>query len=429
MTAILVSIFVLGYMAITLEHLTRVNKAAVALLTAVLLWTVIVLHSGDPSHVNAELAHHLSAASEILFFLLGAMTIVELVDAHDGFQVITERIRTGNLRRLTWLLSSITFILSAILDNLTTTIVMISILNKMVEDRKTKWLLLGLVIISANAGGAWSPIGDVTTTMLWIGGQITPASIVSNTFVASFVCMVVPTFLVARMLPGSITLKEEVGEEGGEPLAPPFERNLVFALGVASLLFVPVFKMLTGLPPYMGMLLSLGVMWVVTEFIHSDMDEAEKGLLSVNHALRKIDTPSILFFLGILMSIAALEAEGILSDLAGRMDKAAGSPDVLAIGIGFLSAVFDNVPLVAAVQGMYSMETYPADHYFWQLLAYCAGTGGSCLIIGSAAGVAVMGMEKIDFFWYLRNIGWMAAIGYLAGAAVFLLQRSLLLTS
>lgn len=425
MTAIVVTIFVLGYLAITLEHVTNVNKAAVALLTAVLSWTAIVYGSEDTAHLHTELGHHLSKASEILFFLLGAMTIVELIDAHDGFQVITERIRSGNLRKLTWLLSSVTFILSAILDNLTTTIVMISILNKMIDDRKTKWLLLGLVIISANAGGAWSPIGDVTTTMLWIGGQISPAAIVASTFLASVVCMVIPTLLVSRMLPPRIALKDEALEEGGATLSPPFERNLVFVLGVASLLFVPVFKVLTGLPPYMGMLLSLGLMWVITEFVHADKDEAEKGLLSVNHALKKIDTPSILFFLGILMSIAALEAEGILPSLAERLDKAAGNLDVLAIGIGFLSSVFDNVPLVAALQSMYSLEAYPTDHYFWQLLAYCAGTGGSCLIIGSAAGVAVMGMEKIDFFWYLKKVSWLAAIGYLAGAAVFLLQRNL----
>ena len=269
---------------------------------------------------------------------------------------------------------------------------------------------------------------DVTTTMLWIGGQISPVSIMANTFAASLVCMLIPTFLVARMMPVQVPLRGKVAEED-EPLSHASGGRMVFSLGILSLLFVPVFKMLTGLPPYMGMLFSLGFMWVLIEFIHSDMDEAEKGLLSVNHALRKIDTPSILFFLGILMSISALESEGILSDLAGRMDKAAGSPDVLAVGIGFLSAVFDNVPLVAAVQGMYPLETYPPDHSFWQLLAYCAGTGGSCLIIGSAAGVAVMGMEKIDFFWYLRNIGWVAAIGYLAGAAVFLLQRNLLLPS
>jgi Na+/H+ antiporter NhaD/arsenite permease-like protein len=426
MTGLVVAIFVLGYLAITLEHVTNVNKAAVALLTAVISWTVIVYGSDDPAHLQTELGHHLSKASEILFFLLGAMTIVELIDAHDGFQVITERIRSGNLRKLTWLLSSVTFVLSAILDNLTTTIVMMSILNKMIDDRKTKWLLLGLVIISANAGGAWSPIGDVTTTMLWIGGQISPSAIVASTLLASLVCMVIPTFLVASALPARIVLKEEDTEEGGEHLSPPFERNLVFALGLASLLFVPVFKVLTGLPPYMGMLLSLGVMWVITEFVHADKDEAEKGLLSVNHALRKIDTPSILFFLGILLSIAALEAEGILPSLAASLDeKAAGNLDLLAIGIGFLSSVFDNVPLVAALQGMYTLEAYPTDHYFWQLLAYCAGTGGSCLIIGSAAGVAVMGIEKIDFFWYLKKVSWLAAIGYLAGAAVFLLQRNL----
>jgi Na+/H+ antiporter NhaD/arsenite permease-like protein len=285
-------------------------------------------------------------------------------------------------------------------------------------------MLLGLVVISANAGGAWSPIGDVTTTMLWIGGQITPPEIVKHTLLASLACMAVSTAIVALLLPGRIEPVTSAGEVS-DGMTAPLARNLVLSIGIGALLFVPVFKSLTGLPPYMGMLLSLGIMWVVVEFIHSDKDEAEKGVLSVNHALRKIDTPSILFFLGILMSVAALEHQGILGAVAGRLETIAGNPTVLAIGIGFLSSIVDNVPLVAALQGMYGPDAYATDHYFWQLLAYSAGTGGSCLIIGSAAGVAVMGMEKIDFFWYLRRIGWIAAAGYLSGAAVFLLQRSL----
>jgi Na+/H+ antiporter NhaD/arsenite permease-like protein len=424
MVAILLVIFVIGYAAITLEHTIHINKSATALITAVLCWTFIVLNAPDSEIVVESLTHHLSAISEIVFFLLGAMTIVELIDAHDGFQSITESIKTTHKAKLIWLIAIITFFLSAVLDNLTTTIVMISILNKLIEDKKTKWMLLGLVIIASNAGGAWSPIGDVTTTMLWIGGQITPLNIVKQVFFASLVSMVIPTLIISYMIKGQIALKQATADQVNTN-SNLFERNLIFIVGVGALLFVPIFKTITHLPPYMGMLLCLGIIWVVTEILHKKKPAEEKGVLSVNHAIQKIDTPSILFFFGILMSIASLEYVGVLPELAAFLNTTIGDINLVAIAIGLLSAVLDNVPLVAALQSMYSLEQYPQDHYFWELLAYTAGTGGSCLIIGSAAGVAVMGLEKIDFFWYLKRISWIALIGYLVGALVFILQHNL----
>jgi Na+/H+ antiporter NhaD/arsenite permease-like protein len=300
---------------------------------------------------------------------------------------------------------------------------MASIINKLIQEKKVKWQLLGLVIIASNAGGAWSPIGDVTTTMLWIGHQITPLNIVKETFLASLVCMALPTFMINLRIKGNIVLKENTTVNQNSTKST-FDRNLIFFIGVSCLLLVPVFKTITHLPPYMGMLLSLGIMWALTELIHHKKDEEEKGILSVNHALKKIDTPSILFFLGILMSIAALEQADILHHVAGYLDHEFGNIQIIAVLIGLVSSVFDNVPLVAALQSMYSLSVYPTDHYFWELLAYTAGTGGSILIIGSAAGIAVMGMEKIDFFWYLKNISWVALLGFLAGIVVFLLENA-----
>ena len=425
MVSILLVLFVVGYVAITLEHNIQINKSAIALITAVLCWTLIVFNADNKEVVIESLTYHLSAISEIVFFLLGAMTIVELIDAHDGFQNIADAIKTTNKTRLVWLIAIITFFLSAVLDNLTTTIVMISILNKLIQDKKVKWLLLGLVIIASNAGGAWSPIGDVTTTMLWIGGQITPLNIIKQVFFASLVSMIVPALIVNYLIKGPIALKPVV-ENNLNFNSSAFERNLIFYVGIGCLLFVPIFKTFTHLPPYMGMLLCLGIIWVVTELLHKKKADDEKGLLSVNHAIRKIDTPSILFFFGILMAIASLEYVGVLPQMAAFLNSSIVDINLVAIAIGLLSAVFDNVPLVAALQSMYSLEQYPQDHYFWELLAYTAGTGGSCLIIGSAAGVAVMGIEKIDFFWYLKKVSWIALIGFLAGAAVFMLQHAYL---
>jgi Na+/H+ antiporter NhaD/arsenite permease-like protein len=351
------------------------------------------------------------------------MTIVELIDAHDGFQNITEKIKTTNKTKFIWTISLVTFFLSAVLDNLTSTIVMMSIINKLVKDKIVKWHLLGLVVICSNAGGAWSPIGDVTTTMLWIGHQMTPLNIIKETFLASLTCMVVPTLIINYRIKGNILLVDEI-PVNQNVISNSFDRNLVFFIGVSCLLFVPFFKVITELPPYMGMLCSLGIMWVLTELMHHNKVSDEKGNLSVSHALRKIDTPSILFFVGILMSIAALEQVGLLTSLAAYFDHEFSDIKIIAIVIGLLSSVVDNVPMVAALQSMYSLDMYPTDHYFWEFLAYTAGTGGSVLIIGSAAGVAVMGIEKIDFFWYLKNISWVALIGFITGALVFILENA-----
>lgn len=421
MTVLLSVIFIIGYAAIALEHPIRINKAATALLTGVLCWSVYALFSDDKDHIAFELGEHLGEVAGILFFLLGAMVIVELIDAHDGFEIITDRIQTANKRKLVWLAGFITFFLSALLDNLTTTIVMISLLRKIIPTHRERLLFAGLVVIAANAGGAWSPLGDVTTTMLWIGKQITAANIIIMTILPSLVCFIIPAFIMSRQVKGNFEKPASIKKVA----TPKSERNAVFFIGTGMLLFVPVFKTITHLPPFMGILFGLGVMWIVTEMIHSGKDEGERGVLSVNHALRKIDTPSILFFLGILVSIGALQATGILVDIAAWLDKTIGNINAITIVIGFLSAIVDNVPLVAAAQGMYPLEQYPTDHYFWEFLAYCAGTGGSALIIGSAAGVAAMGMERIDFFWYLKKISWLAVIGYLAGAAVFILQEYL----
>ncbi len=425
MVTFIVIVFIIGYAVIALEHPLKINKAASALVTGVLCWTIFALFAdGDPSpgHLVNE---YLGEVAGILFFLLGAMTIVELIDAHDGFEVITSRITTTSKKKLVWILGIITFFLSAVLDNLTTTIVIISLLRVIFPLKKDRLLFAGLTIIAANAGGAWSPIGDVTTTMLWIGGQITAGSIIVQTILPSLVCFAVPAFIISRQVEGNAARASESSIRK-KLTSTVKERNVVFWVGVGSLLFVPVFKTVTHLPPYMGILLGLGIMWVVTEMIHSEKDEAEKGVLSVNHALRKIDTPSILFFLGILLAIAALQATGVLTSLATSMDRSIGNIKIITLLIGLLSAIVDNVPLVAAAQGMYGLDHYPTGHFFWEFLAYCAGTGGSCLVIGSAAGVAAMGLEKIEFFWYLKKIGWLALIGYLAGAAVFILQHLLL---
>ena len=424
METIILIVFVLGYIAIATEHFINVNKAASALITAVICWTLYVFSGHDQTLINGHLLEHLGDAAGILFFLLGAMTIVELIDGHNGFDIITKRINTTNKRKLLWIVCARSFILSAILDNLTTTIVMLSLVRKLIDVDRDRLQFAGMIVIAANAGGAWSPIGDVTTTMLWIGGQITAANIILQTFIPSVVCMVIPTLLISLQFKGNV---ETLGNTTHvrKLTTTPFHRNTVFWLGVGSLIFVPIFKTVTHLPPYMGILFGLGVMWIVTELMHSGKDEEEKGLLSVNHALKKIDTPSILFFLGILLSIAALQATGVLSSLAGWMSSTIGNEYVIVMSIGLLSALVDNVPVVAAVQGMFTLDQYPTDHYFWEFLAYCTGTGGSALIIGSAAGVAAMGLEKVEFFWYLKKIGWLALMGYFAGALVFILQHYL----
>ena len=414
--------FILGYFAITFEHSIKINKAATALVTGVICWTIYIVFQPDKHLVTEQLMEHLGEVSGILFFLLGAMTIVELIDAHDGFQVITDRIKTKNAVKLLWIIAFITFFLSALLDNLTTTIVIVSLLRKLIADKEKRLFFVGITVIAANAGGAWSPLGDVTTTMLWIGGQITALNIIKELFIPSIFCLIIPLIIISFRMKGTIepTLKNE-----NEVSKPAFERNFVFLLGVGILIFVPIFKTLTHLPPFMAILLGLGLMWIITEILHNQRDTADKDAFSVVHALRKIDTPSILFFLGILISISALQATGQLTQLAQWLTKTINNDTIIVTTIGLLSAVVDNVPLVAASQGMYSLDQYPTDHFFWEFLAYATGTGGSALIIGSAAGVAAMGMEKINFFWYIKRITWLALIGYFSGVLIYLLQYSL----
>ena len=426
MSAAIIIIFIIGYAAIAFEHPLKLNKAASALLTGVLCWTVFILGSTDQESISHDLTSHLGEISQILFFLLGAMTIVELIDAHEGFEVITNRITTGNMKKLLWVISFLTFFLSAVLDNLTTSIVMISLLRKLIDNSRDRMLFAGVVIIAANAGGAWSPIGDVTTTMLWIEGNVTGIELVKKLFIPSLVSMLVPVFIVSFFVKGNTQRPKTHDAASTLRPATSRERKIVFLTGVGALLFVPVFKEWTHLPPFMGILLGLSILWIVTEIIHSEKDEADRGALTVGHALRKIDTSSVLFFLGILVAISALQSAGHLHQMSAFMDRAIGNQDAIVLSLGALSAIIDNVPIVAAVMKMYDLTHFPVDHYFWHFLAYAAGTGGSMLIIGSAAGVAVMGMEKIDFLWYLKKISWVALLGYLAGAAVYIGQEMLL---
>lgn len=475
MTTLLIAVFVLGYAAIAFEHPLKVNKTASALLTAVCMWTIYILFSNSLVDVNwtsfteflrkekitevtsevkthfvgHELSHALGSIAEILFFLLGAMTIVELIDSHQGFKVITNRITTTDSRKLLWIISIITFFLSAALDNLTTSIVMVSLLRKLIHNQEQRKFFAGLVIIAANAGGAWSPIGDVTTTMLWIGGQITSGNIMITLLLPSLVCLLVPLIYLSFKMKGNVERAafDNQAAIGAEQVKGS---KLMLFVGLGALLFVPIFKTITHLPPYMGMLLGLGVIWVVSELLHADKDEEARKPYSAIHALSKIDTSSVLFFLGILIAIHVLESTTVLSQAALWMDQTIHDTNVIAIAIGLLSSVVDNVPLVAASMGMYPLATanvnpeafqyamenkelvehgmvvfqgtkyYLADAKIWEFIAYTAGTGGSCLIIGSAAGVAVMGMEKIDFIWYMKRISLLALLGFFAGALTYM---------
>lgn len=414
----MIILFVLGYIGIIFEESVAFNKSGVALLMAAGMWTVRAFAAPSPAEAVLELNEQLAEVSQIVFFLMGAMTIVETVDAHQGFKVVTDVINTKNSKSLFWIIGGITFFMSAVLDNLTTTIVMVSLLRKLIKEPNQRRFFGGMVVIAANAGGAWTPIGDVTTTMLWINGNITTVNTMTDLFIPSVVSIVVP--LVAMSF-----LCEEVQGEQKEGLNMAESRfaprgKLVFGAGLASLLFVPAFKSLTGLPPYLGMLLGLGALWLLTDAIH--YGESERQQLKVPYALSKIDTQGVLFFLGILLSIGCLDSAGILRSLAVFLDNNIPSTEVVATAIGIASAIIDNVPLVAATMGMYSVSDYPVDDSLWQLIAYCAGTGGSMLIIGSAAGVAFMGMEKADFGWYAKKVTPWAATGYFAGIGAYLLQ-------
>jgi Na+/H+ antiporter NhaD/arsenite permease-like protein len=416
-------IFILGYLAIVTEHKIRINKAATALVAGTLAWTIFILFSSTKEFVTEAIGIHMADISGILFFLIGAMTIVELIDSHDGFDIITTVIRTRNKRSLLWLISLITFFLSALLDNLTTTIVMVSITRKLISDEHDRWFFAGTIVIAANAGGAWSPMGDVTTTMLWIGNQITAINIMLKLIIPSLVCLLVPMTVATFMIKPGIVGNVRNNNARSNDISP-FEKNLVFFAGMFALLFVPFFKTLTHLPPFMAMLLALGLMWGLTEIVHRKKHEKEKGPFSVGHALRKIDSSTILFFLGILLCISALQSSGILINWAGYLMTHLPNQSATILVTGMLSAIIDNVPLVAAVQGMYPLTVYSTDHFFWEFLAYATGTGGSILIIGSAAGVAAMGMERITFFWFLKRVTFLALLGYLAGAFVYILLFS-----
>ena len=373
-------------------------------------------------YVKEQLGHHLNEIAQILFFLMGAMTIVELVDAHHGFKFITDRIKTKNPVLLLWVVCIVAFFLSSVLDNLTTTIVMVSLIRKLIPDKEMRLFFAGMIVIAANAGGAWSPIGDVTTTMLWIGGQISAVSIMKSLIIPSIVCTLVPLLFLTFTMKGTLG---EFKDSSDASDASVKTGNLMLILGVGALISVPIFKTVTHLPPYMGMLLGLGVLWVVSELLNPDMDEAERKNLTASHALAKIDMPSVLFFLGILLAVGSLQSMGTLANFANYLSTTIGDNRIIITLIGLLSAIADNVPLVAASMGMYSLEAYPMDDFIWTYLAYCAGTGGSILIIGSAAGVAAMGMEKIEFGWYLKRISFLAALGYFAGAAVYLLMAQI----
>jgi Na+/H+ antiporter NhaD/arsenite permease-like protein len=452
MEVVIIAVFIIGYLAIAFEYPLKVNKTASAIITGVACWTLFMfsqpsaelLESTKYAHflerleddaiealnsseifrhfVIEELGRHLSSIAEILFFLLCAMTIVELIDAHHGFSFITERIKTKNPKKLLWIISWVTFFLSAILDNLTTTIVMVSLMRKLIGNRNMRLLYIGMIIIAANAGGAWTPMGDVTTTMLWIGGQVSTLNIMKALFLPSVVCLLAPLGYL------SLTLKGDIGEihpkHTKQIPATPGSDKLMLVLGIAVLLGVPIFKITTHMPPYTGMLLGLGLLWIISEYIHPELDEALKKNYTAAGALSRIDVPSILFFLGILLAVGALESMHTLNKLSEYLNTAIGRHSVIITLIGFLSAIVDNVPLVAASMGMYNLDAFPVDHFIWEYLAYCAGTGGSLLIIGSAAGVAAMGMEKINFIWYLKKISLLALIGYLAGAAVYLMMYS-----
>ncbi|MEM7174638.1 MAG: sodium:proton antiporter NhaD [Chlamydiota bacterium] len=407
---LLIGIFAFGYLAIIFEFHIRVNKAAVALFTAAICWVIYFV--GDPQPLKTSLhvlGENLSDVSQILFFLLGAMTLVELIDSHKGFNTFICYLHTRSRRKMLWVIAFIAFFLSAVLDNLTTTILMISILRKLIPHRSERFIYSCMVIVAANAGGAWTPIGDVTTTMLWIGGQITTVKVIKEIFLPSVVSLLVPLVFYTLFLKGDFP-KSEV-DFRDEPLEPG--AHLVFFAGIALFLFVPIFKWLTGLPPFMGMLTSLSIMWLVTDVMHHKHEFRKH--LRVPHILTKIDVSSILFFLGILLTINAVETTGLLSASADWLDQYVGSDAIIATIIGIVSAIIDNVPLVAATMGMYDLQVQPPDSPLWLMIAYTAGTGGSILVMGSSAGVALMGLEKVDFVSYLKKMSLPVLVGYILG--------------
>lgn len=425
MSIVILVIFLVGYLLITLEHAVRINKAAFALITGVVCWGIYLLGEGASAHAGHALKEQVSEIAEILFFLIGAMTIVELIDLHGGFDILTAKIRTRKKVALLWVVAGLSFFLSAILDNLTTAIVMTSVVGKLMDDRKDRLWFVGMIVIASNAGGAWSPLGDVTTTMLWVQHKVTADAVVLNLIVPSLVCLLVPLGLMSFLLKGRI--EAPTNSDQSETIGVPNNhRFLVLIVGLLCLFLVPVFKVMLHLPPFMGMMLSLGMIWVFTEVLHGKRFNNSQRKLSPTEALERIDTPSLLFFLGILLAVGALQVTGQLADLAEWLDRSVPNRNAAVVMIGLLSAVIDNVPMVAGALEMYPIDQFPElgeNASFWHFLAYCAGTGGSILIIGSAAGVAVMGIEKVEFFWYVKRISLLALLGYAAGAGVFLLMQ------
>ncbi len=437
LTIFIVIAFVTGYLCIALESLTRVNKAAIALLMCVVCWTLLML---DPAsfypmiepgsvvhHIAGVIEHHLGDAAGTLFFLMGAMTIVEIVDSNGGFNFVRDTIKTRSKRKLLWRVAFMTFFLSAILDNLTTSIVMIMVLRKLVSDRNDRMMYAALVIIAANSGGAFSPIGDVTTIMLWIKGVITTQGVISEIFIPSLVSMLIPAAIIGLQLKGRFK-EEQIIENAVVSQFTKTQRNIIFWLGVGGLIFVPIFKTVTHLPPFMGILLVLGVLWTTTEIFHYNTSEEDTMAKRVSDIMTKIDLSTIMFFLGILMAVAVLQEIGVLSALGLALNEAfSGNYYVINGIIGVLSSIVDNVPLVAGCMGMYPVAAEGAmavDGIFWQLLAYCAGVGGSMLIIGSAAGVVVMGLEKLTFGWYMKKITWIVFVGYLSGILCYWFEKT-----
>jgi len=434
MELLVIIFFIIGYLLIVFEHPLKMDKTIPALLMGILCWTMISVGQlpivselpGNDHGVSGVVLHHLSKIAEILIFLIGAMTIVELVDLHKGFSVITNRIHTRDKRKLLWIISWLAFFMSSVLDNLTTTIVFISLLRKLIQDRPERIWYISFVVIAANAGGAWTPIGDVTTTMLWIAGKVSTYYLMINLAIPSFICLGIPLIIASYMkvFNGEITSFHESGSRELEKEKILSSKTMLMA-GIGALIFVPIFKTVTHLPPWMGMMLGLAVVWLISEYIHPEEDftEDKRHRYSVRNALSRIELSSILFFLGILMAIASLESLGILDHLAQYMSSIIPNQEIVAMAIGVMSAIIDNVPLVAATIGMYDL---PLDAKMWHFIAFSAGTGGSMLIIGSAAGVAAMGMEKIDFIWYFKKIAWLAALGFLGGCIAVSLMHLIL---
>ena len=426
MNTLLIAVFVMTYAAIAFEHPIKINKSATALIGAGLLWTIYAISGPEVKVVETAMGESLMSTAQIVFFLIGAMTIVEVVAAHNGFEVITSRIRTTQLSSLMWLVGFVTFFLSAILDNLTTTIVMVSLMKKLLDKREDRLFFAGMIVIAANAGGAWTPIGDVTTTMLWIGGQVTTVEIMKGLFIPSMINLLVPLLVTAYMLRGRLVEAPPREVNAGQIETTAFERQLMFFMGLGILVAVPAFKTITHLPPFLGILFGLGLLWLVGDLMHREKSDQDKERFTLVSALTRIDMSSILFFVGILLAVASLEHAHILTSVAQWLNAVVGRLDVIVILIGLVSAVVDNVPLVAASMGMYSLAEYPTDSFLWEFMAYCAGTGGSILIIGSAAGVAAMGLEKIDFLWYMKKISLLALLGYFGGAFFYIFQYQLI---